>query len=210
MSANGWATVLIFLPPAILLFTIFVALPMAEAALVRLLQLERLRPAGEVHRPQELRLPDRQRDVPARARQQRPHHRRLAPRPTAACARRRDDGRRPDRRRGVVPDDLLSALCARRCRRGADLALHVRRRLRPRGRGHRRARPPAVLSARGQELGVLRHPDRRHLEILRLPHDAVRRGLAGHRQVAARGGRDRRRQRVAALLATSPCRCSGR
>jgi raffinose/stachyose/melibiose transport system permease protein len=32
MSANGWATVVIFLPPALLLFTVFVALPMAEAA----------------------------------------------------------------------------------------------------------------------------------------------------------------------------------
>ncbi len=32
MSANGWATLLVFLPPALLLFTVFVALPMAEAA----------------------------------------------------------------------------------------------------------------------------------------------------------------------------------
>jgi raffinose/stachyose/melibiose transport system permease protein len=32
MTANGWATVIIFLPPALLLFTVFVALPMAEAA----------------------------------------------------------------------------------------------------------------------------------------------------------------------------------
>ena len=31
MSANGWAVVLVFLPPALLLFTVFVALPMAEA-----------------------------------------------------------------------------------------------------------------------------------------------------------------------------------
>ncbi len=32
MSLNGWATVAVFLPPALLLFTIFVALPMGEAA----------------------------------------------------------------------------------------------------------------------------------------------------------------------------------
>jgi raffinose/stachyose/melibiose transport system permease protein len=32
MSANGWATLVIFLPPALLLFTVFVALPMADAA----------------------------------------------------------------------------------------------------------------------------------------------------------------------------------
>ena len=32
MSANGWATVVVFLPPALLLFTVFVALPMVEAA----------------------------------------------------------------------------------------------------------------------------------------------------------------------------------
>jgi raffinose/stachyose/melibiose transport system permease protein len=32
MSANSWAVVVIFLPPALLLFTVFVALPMAEAA----------------------------------------------------------------------------------------------------------------------------------------------------------------------------------
>jgi raffinose/stachyose/melibiose transport system permease protein len=31
MSANGWATLVVFLPPALLLFTLFVALPMAEA-----------------------------------------------------------------------------------------------------------------------------------------------------------------------------------
>ena len=31
MSANGWATAILFLPPALLLFTVFVALPMAEA-----------------------------------------------------------------------------------------------------------------------------------------------------------------------------------
>jgi raffinose/stachyose/melibiose transport system permease protein len=32
MTANGWATAVVFLPPALLLFTVFVALPMAEAA----------------------------------------------------------------------------------------------------------------------------------------------------------------------------------
>ena len=32
MSANGWTVVLVFLPPALLLFTVFVALPMTEAA----------------------------------------------------------------------------------------------------------------------------------------------------------------------------------
>ena len=32
MNANGWAIVLVFLPPALLLFTVFVALPMTEAA----------------------------------------------------------------------------------------------------------------------------------------------------------------------------------
>ena len=32
MTANSWAVVVIFLPPALLLFTVFVALPMAEAA----------------------------------------------------------------------------------------------------------------------------------------------------------------------------------
>lgn len=31
MTANGWTVALVFLPPALLLFTIFVALPMAEA-----------------------------------------------------------------------------------------------------------------------------------------------------------------------------------
>ena len=98
--------------------------------LVQFLQLERLRPAGEVHRPQELRLSDRQRRLRAFADQQRPHHCGLAPRPVAAGARRRLDGRRTGRRRCLVPDDLLPALCARGCRGGPDLALHVRRQLR--------------------------------------------------------------------------------
>ncbi|HLY00250.1 MAG TPA: sugar ABC transporter permease, partial [Roseiarcus sp.] len=30
-TLNGWAVVMVFLPPALLLFTVFVALPMAEA-----------------------------------------------------------------------------------------------------------------------------------------------------------------------------------
>ena len=30
-GVNGWATLIVFLPPALLLFTVFVALPMAEA-----------------------------------------------------------------------------------------------------------------------------------------------------------------------------------
>ena len=32
LTLNGWATIAVFLPPALLLFTVFVALPMAEAA----------------------------------------------------------------------------------------------------------------------------------------------------------------------------------
>src|SRR5271165_4900250 len=32
MTINGWTVVVLFLPPALLLFTVFVALPMAEAA----------------------------------------------------------------------------------------------------------------------------------------------------------------------------------
>ncbi len=32
MSANGWATLVVFLPPALAIFTLFVALPMTEAA----------------------------------------------------------------------------------------------------------------------------------------------------------------------------------
>ncbi len=32
MTLNGWAVIIVFLPPALLLFTVFVALPMAEAA----------------------------------------------------------------------------------------------------------------------------------------------------------------------------------
>ncbi len=31
MSANGWTTAVVFLPPALVLFTVFVALPIAEA-----------------------------------------------------------------------------------------------------------------------------------------------------------------------------------
>ena len=31
MTLNGWAVVVVFLPPALLLFTVFVALPMVEA-----------------------------------------------------------------------------------------------------------------------------------------------------------------------------------
>ena len=50
------------------------------------------------------------------------------------------------------------------------------------------------LPARRQDLGVQRGADRHPVEIFRLPHDAVRRGPAGHRQVAARGGRDGRRE----------------
>ena len=167
--------------------------------MVQLLQLGRLRPAGEVHRAHELRLSDRQRDVFARARQQRDHHRRLASHSAPAGACRGDDGRRANRRGGVVPHDLLSALCAGRRRSGAHLALHVRRRLRPRRNDQRRPRPPTVLPARRQGLGVHRDLDRYHLEILRLLHDAVRRRTARHRQVVARSCRGGRREFVPAF-----------
>ena len=66
-------------------------------------------------------------------------------------------------------------------------------------RDHRRARPRALYLLAEQDLGVQRGADRHPVEIFRLPHDAVRRGPAGHRQVAARGGGDGRRERVSAL-----------
>ena len=114
------------------------------------------------------------------------------------------------RRRGGVPDDLLPALCARRRRRRAHLALQALRRLRPRRHSRRRARAAAALSARRLGLGVHRRADRHRVEVLRLLHDAVRRRLAEHRQVAARSGGDGRRGRRSSGSATSPCRCSDR
>jgi len=61
----------------------------------------------------------------------------------------------------------------------ADLALHRRRRLRPSPRDHWRARTAADLSAGEQGLGAQRDPDRHRVEVLRLLHDAVCRGLQG-------------------------------
>ena len=50
MSANGWATLVIFLPPALLLFTVFVALPMAEAAWFGFYNWNGYGRAGKIHR----------------------------------------------------------------------------------------------------------------------------------------------------------------
>ena len=74
MSLNGWATLLVFLPPALLLFTIFVILPIGRSGLVQLLQLERLRTSRKVYRPQELRLAVQQSRFPRALDQQRVDH----------------------------------------------------------------------------------------------------------------------------------------
>ena len=48
------ATIVLFLPPALLLFTLFVVLPIARGRLVQRLQLERLRPADQLGRARQL------------------------------------------------------------------------------------------------------------------------------------------------------------
>ena len=53
--SNGRVTaVLILLPPALILFTMFVTLPLGESAWYSPVQLERLRHAIELHRHREL------------------------------------------------------------------------------------------------------------------------------------------------------------
>ena len=100
MSANGWATLVIFLPPALLLFTVFVALPMAEAGWYGFYNWDGYgRPEKFIGLKNYGYLIGNATFSRA-ADQQRPHHRRLAPRPAAARARRGADGGRTDRRRG--------------------------------------------------------------------------------------------------------------
>ena len=210
MTLNGWAVVVIFLPPALLLFTVFVFLPIVEAGWYgffnwngygRPEKFIGLKNYGYLFSNADLRTGRSSTTASSSL---------LSPRPAAACARGRADGRRPGRWRRLVPDDLLPALRARGRRRRADLALHVRRRLWACRRGHHRARGAALFPARRQDLGVLRGADRRPVEIFRLPHDALYRRPAGDRQFAARGGGDGRRERVPALLAHHACRCLGR
>ena len=66
MTLNGWAVVVIFLPPALLLFTVFVFLPIVEAGWYGFFNWNGYGRPREIHRAQELRLSVRQRDLPAR------------------------------------------------------------------------------------------------------------------------------------------------
>ncbi len=132
MSANGWATLLIFLPPALLLFTVFVALPMAEAGWYGFYNW------NGYGRPEKFIGLKNYGYLIGNATFTRSLINNgliivvslLVQLPLALGVAH--DGGRTDRRRGRVPDDLLSALCPGGRRGGADLALHVRRRLRSR------------------------------------------------------------------------------
>ena len=180
LTLNGWATIAVFLPPALLLFTVFVALPMAEAAWYGFYNWDGYgRPEKFIGLKNYGYLIGNA-TFGALVGQQWPDHRGLASHPVAARARDRGDGRRADPGGGLVPHDLLPALYPRGCRGGPDLAFHVRRRLWPRRRGDRRARHAALLPARRQNLGVLGRADRHRVEVFRLPHDALCRRAAGH------------------------------
>ena len=131
MSANGWATLIVFLPPALLLFTVFVALPMAEAGWYSFYNW------NGYGRPEKFIGLKNYGYLIGNATFTRSLINNgliiavslLVQLPLALGDRA--DGGRADRRRGLVPDDLLSALCPRRRRGRADLAFHVRRQLRP-------------------------------------------------------------------------------
>ena len=138
MSANGWATLVVFLPPALLLFTIFVALPMAEAGwygfynwngygrpekFVGLKNYQLLIGNATFLRS----LVNNGLIIVVSL---------VVQLPLALGVALMVAG--PDRRRRLVPHDLLPALHPRRRGGGADLAFHVRRRLRPAFAGHRR------------------------------------------------------------------------
>ncbi len=108
MSANGWATLIVFLPPALILFTVFVALPMAEAGWYSFYNWD------GYGRPEKFIGLKNYGYLIGNATFNRSllnnglDHRRLPPRAVAACARDRADGGGSHRRRGLVPDDLLS------------------------------------------------------------------------------------------------------
>ena len=137
--------VLLFLPPALLLFTLFVVLPIVRGRLVQLLQLERLRAADELRRLGAT--TSLSSDTRAFS---------LALRnngliilvslldPAAAGARAGAAAGRTVPRRGRAAHALLPALRPGRDRRRPDLALRLRRRLRPAGRDlPRRSGPTA-------------------------------------------------------------------
>jgi ABC-type sugar transport system permease subunit len=76
----------LFLPPALLLFTLFVVLPIAEAGWYSGIQLERLRAADQLGRARQLPFRVRVARVRPRVPQQHPDHSRLAA--GAACRSR--------------------------------------------------------------------------------------------------------------------------
>ena len=94
-SLNGWVTLVLFLPPALVLFTVFVAMPMGEAGWYSFYNWNGYgRPEKFVGLKNYGYLLD---SAPFRARadQQWPHHPGIAGRAAAARARRGADGRGP-------------------------------------------------------------------------------------------------------------------
>ena len=191
------AVVLLFLPPALFLFTLFVALPMGEAAwysfynwngygtpetFVGLKNYELL----FQNRAFRTALINNLLIIVVS----------LAIQLPLALAHG-DPAGGPHSRRRDVPHDLLRSLYPRRSRRRPDLALRLRRRLRAAlRRSATRARLRRALRSRGSRSRDVRHPGRDRVEVLRLPHDALHRRPAADRPEPLRGRAHRRRQRA--------------
>ena len=200
-SAGTTAVVLLFLPPALFLFTLFVALPMGEAAWYSFYNWNGYGSPTDfvgwrnfellfANRAFRIALINNLLIIVVSLAVQLP----LALAMAVLLA---------DRMRGTgdVPADLLPALHPRRDRRRSDLALRLRRRVRPRREDLGTLRGRAAPRARRARPRDVRHPGRRRLEVFRLPHDAVHRGPPADRPQPLRGGAHRRRDRLADLQA---------
>ena len=89
---------------------------------------------------------------------------------------------------GDLPADLLPALHPRGRRRRPDLALRLRRRIRPVSPSFgscSAATPPFVLAE--HDNAIVRDPRRHRVEVFRLPHDALHRRPAADRPEPLRG-----------------------
>ena len=206
------STAALFVLPALLVYAVFVVIPIIQADLLQRVQVERAQAADRLRRARQLRARPVRPGVPRRDQPQRVLRHAVARHPDPVRARPCADAQRTIPRPGVLPADLLRAVRPLRGHHGRRLPApaHAGLARRPALDGQRGPRGPHPAVAR-RPVGRAVHPVRGHLvEVLRVPHDPAARRPAGHPARARGGGRHRRRDAAGRPSATSRCRCSGR
>ena len=202
-APGGLTTALIFLPPALVLFTLFIILPIGEAAWYSFFNWNGLGPLNNFIGLRQLRSAAEPLGLPPRLPQQPADHRDLARRAAAAGARLWRSCS-PSGSRGAVAFRMIFFLPYIL----ADVAAGLIWRFMFDGDfgpisylvqwfGYR-----AALPARRPRARLLDRADGDRVEVFRLPHDALHRRPAEHRPQPLRGGRRSTGRRPGSASAT--------